>query len=77
MIFENYAFYPHLTAFENIAMPLRARRLPLPEIKRRVIKIARMLRIELLMGRHPASSPAARSSASASVGPLSASLPCS
>src|SRR6516225_10950660 len=36
MIFENYALYPHLTAFENIAMPLRARRLPASEIKARV-----------------------------------------
>jgi ABC-type sugar transport system ATPase subunit len=53
MIFENYALYPHLTAFENIAMPLRARRLPMPEIKHRVTKIARMLRIESLMGRRP------------------------
>jgi len=53
MIFENYALYPHLTAFENIAMPLRARRLPVPEIKRRVMEIARILRIESLMGRRP------------------------
>jgi ABC-type sugar transport system ATPase subunit len=53
MIFENYALYPHLTAFENVAMPLRARRLPVPEIKRRVIEIARMLHIESLMGRRP------------------------
>jgi ABC-type sugar transport system ATPase subunit len=53
MIFENYALYPHLTAFENIAMPLRARRLPRSEIKARVTRIARMLRIESLMGRRP------------------------
>jgi multiple sugar transport system ATP-binding protein len=53
MVFENYALYPHLTAFENIAMPLRARRLPMPEIKHRVTKIARLLRIESLMGRRP------------------------
>jgi ABC-type sugar transport system ATPase subunit len=53
MVFENYALYPHLTAFENIAMPLRARRLPVPEIKRRVMEIARMLQIEPLMGRRP------------------------
>jgi ABC-type sugar transport system ATPase subunit len=53
MVFENYALYPHLTAFENIAMPLRARRLPVPEIKRRVMEIARMLHIEPLMGRRP------------------------
>lgn len=53
MIFENYALYPHLTAFENIAMPLRARRLPLAEIKLRVTEIARLLRIEPLLGRRP------------------------
>ena len=53
MIFENYALYPHLTAFENIAMPLRARRMPVSEIKRRVTEIGRMLRIEPLMGRRP------------------------
>src|SRR5215471_11852414 len=53
MIFENYALYPHLTAFENIAMPLRARRLPVPEIKRRVMEIAQMLHIEPLMERRP------------------------
>jgi multiple sugar transport system ATP-binding protein len=53
MVFENYALYPHLTAFENIAMPLRARRLPVLEIKRRVIEMARMLRIESLIGRRP------------------------
>ena len=53
MIFENYALYPHLTAFENIAMPLRARRLPASEIKTRVTKIARILRMEHLMGRRP------------------------
>jgi multiple sugar transport system ATP-binding protein len=53
MVFENYALYPHLTAFENIAMPLRARRLPTPEIKQRVTKIARMLRIESLLDRRP------------------------
>jgi ABC-type sugar transport system ATPase subunit len=53
MIFENYALYPHLTAFENIAMPLRARRLPAQDVKRRVMEIARMLHIEPLMARRP------------------------
>src|SRR5258707_9070081 len=53
MIFENYALYPHLTAFENIAMPLRARRLPVPEIKRRVMEVSRVLRIEALIGAAP------------------------
>lgn len=40
-------------SFENIAMPLRARRLPVLEIKRRVVEIARVLHIEPLMGRRP------------------------
>ena len=53
MIFENYALYPHLTAFENIAMPLRARRLPAQDVERRVMEIARMLHIEPLMARRP------------------------
>lgn len=53
MIFENYALYPHLTAFENIAMPLRARRLPAHEIERRVTEMARILHIEPLMARRP------------------------
>jgi multiple sugar transport system ATP-binding protein len=53
MIFENYALYPHLTAFENIAMPLRARRLPEQEVQQRVTNAARLLRIEPLMARRP------------------------
>src|SRR5258707_5895742 len=40
IVFENYALYQHLTAFENIAMPLRPRRLSLPQIKPPVIAIA-------------------------------------
>src|SRR5260221_5552548 len=53
MMFENYALYPHLTAFENIAMPLRARRLPAQDVERRGMGIAPMLRIEPLMARRP------------------------
>src|ERR1700731_3291942 len=53
MIFENYALYPHLTAFENIAMPLRARRLPAQDVERRGMNIARILRIEPLMAPRP------------------------
>ena len=32
MVFQNYALYPHLTAFDNIAFPLRARRVAADEI---------------------------------------------
>ena len=36
MVFQNYALFPHLTVFENIAFPLRMRRMPDAEIKRAV-----------------------------------------
>ena len=40
MVFQNYALYPHLTAYENIAFPLRLRKLPDDEIRRRVDRAA-------------------------------------
>ena len=36
MVFQNYALYPHMTVFDNIAFGLRARRAPKSEIRRRV-----------------------------------------
>src|SRR5882757_7718278 len=36
MVFQNYALMPHLTAFENIAFPLRVRKMPEREIRRKV-----------------------------------------
>jgi ABC-type sugar transport system ATPase subunit len=45
MVFENYALYPHLRVFENIAMPLKARRHPRAEIRERVFKVAETLQI--------------------------------
>lgn len=45
MAFQNFALYPHLTARENIASPLRARRRPAAEIEREVAAIAALLRI--------------------------------
>jgi multiple sugar transport system ATP-binding protein len=53
MVFENYALYPHLRVFENIAMPLTARRLPKAEIRERVAKVAEMLQIADLLGKMP------------------------
>lgn len=53
MTFESYALYPLLSVFENIASPLRARRLPEAEIKQRVEKVAELLRISELLGRRP------------------------
>src|SRR5438874_4980884 len=40
MVFQNYALYPHMTVFENIAFPLRARHVPEAEIAPRVRKAA-------------------------------------
>src|SRR3979411_1863519 len=36
MVFQNYALYPHLTVFENIAFPLRLRKLPEAEVRAKV-----------------------------------------
>jgi multiple sugar transport system ATP-binding protein len=53
MTFESYALYPHLTVFENIASPLRARRTAEAEVKSRVTAVAELLRIAPLMDRKP------------------------
>jgi multiple sugar transport system ATP-binding protein len=54
MVFQSYALYPKRTAFENIASPLRARRLPGDEIAARVAEVAGLLHIEPLLERRPA-----------------------
>ena len=54
MTFESYALYPHLSVFENIASPLRARRLPRAEVRERVMEVARLLKIDQLVSRRPA-----------------------
>ena len=53
MVFQNYALYPHYKIFDNIAYPLRLRRLPKAEIKQRVAEVARMLGVEHLLDRWP------------------------
>ncbi|MCL6465164.1 MAG: sn-glycerol-3-phosphate ABC transporter ATP-binding protein UgpC [candidate division WOR-3 bacterium] len=54
MVFQNYALYPHMTVFENMAFALKLRRLPRDEIQRRVVEAARILGIEELLDRKPA-----------------------
>ncbi len=51
MVFENYALYPHMSVKENIATPLRTRRLPEEEIERRIRNVAQILSIEDLLPR--------------------------
>jgi multiple sugar transport system ATP-binding protein len=54
MVFQNYALYPHMTVFDNMAFGLKIRRMPKAEIKRRVIAAAQILGIEHLLERKPA-----------------------
>ena len=53
MVFENYALYPHKTVFENIANPLRLRKMPEATIKERVLGATKVLEIEHLLDRRP------------------------
>ena len=52
MVFQNYAVFPHLTVFENIAFGLRMARLPSAEIDRRVNRTAELMHIEQLLKRY-------------------------
>src|SRR3954471_5511514 len=53
MVFQNYALYPHLSAFDNIAFGLRLQHRPKDEVRRRVEAIAQALDITHLMKRKP------------------------
>jgi multiple sugar transport system ATP-binding protein len=54
MVFQNYALYPHFSVFENIAFPLRARRVPEAEVAPRVRQTAERLGLAGLLDRRPA-----------------------
>jgi multiple sugar transport system ATP-binding protein len=53
MVFQNYALYPHMTVFENMAFGLKLRKYPKEEIKQRVQEAAQILGIESLLDRKP------------------------
>ena len=53
MVFQNYALYPHMTVFENMAFGLKQRKFPREEIKRRVDDAARILDLSSLLERRP------------------------
>lgn len=53
MVFQNYALYPHMNVFENIAFPLRAKRLSKEEITEKVNAVAKKLMIDKLLDRKP------------------------
>jgi len=53
MVFQNYALYPYMTVFDNIAFGLRARKTPNAEIEAKVAEASRMLSIDHLLERYP------------------------
>lgn len=53
MVFQNYALYPHMTVYENMAFGLKLRKTPKDEINRRVTEAAKILDIEHLLDRKP------------------------
>ncbi len=53
MVFQNYALYPYMTVYDNIAFGLRARKTPKAQIESKVAAAAKMLGIVHLLARHP------------------------
>ena len=54
MVFQNYALYPHLTVYENIAFPLRLHKLPDDDVRERVGRAADLLELGEFLDRKPA-----------------------
>ncbi|OGC78474.1 MAG: sugar ABC transporter ATP-binding protein [candidate division Zixibacteria bacterium RBG_16_40_9] len=53
MVFQNYALYPHMTVFDNIAFPLKIRKISKPEIQTRVKEVAKLLELETYLEKKP------------------------
>ena len=53
MVFQNYALYPHMTVYENLAFALKLRHTPKAEIKQKVMEAAEILDITQYLGRKP------------------------
>ena len=53
MVFQNYALYPHMTVYDNMAFGLKLRKVPKDEIKAKVEEAARILDLEKLLDRKP------------------------
>jgi multiple sugar transport system ATP-binding protein len=53
MAFENYGLYPHMSVYQNIAYPLKLRKIPAEQIAREVISIVRLLKIEDFVDEKP------------------------
>jgi ABC-type sugar transport system ATPase subunit len=53
MVFQNYALYPHMTVFDNIAFPLKMKRTPRVEASNKVNEVAKMLGLSEMLDRKP------------------------
>jgi multiple sugar transport system ATP-binding protein len=53
MVFQNYALYPHMTVYDNIAFGLKLRKTPKNEIQKAVAEAAKILDLEKLLDRKP------------------------
>ena len=53
MVFQNYALYPHMSVYDNLAFALKLRHTPKADIQRRVREAAEVLGIEMLLQRKP------------------------
>ncbi len=53
MVFQNYALFPHMTVFKNIAFPLGIRRMPKAEIKQRVEEVLELVQLSGFENRYP------------------------
>ena len=53
MVFQNYALYPHMSVYDNIAFPLQIKKMPKAETDRRVQEAARILELEHYLKRRP------------------------
>src|SRR5207237_526142 len=53
MVFQNYALYPHMTVYKNMAFGLKLRRMPKDQIHQRVMEAAKILDLAHLLDRKP------------------------
>ncbi|MBU5427543.1 sn-glycerol-3-phosphate ABC transporter ATP-binding protein UgpC [Tissierella pigra] len=53
MVFQNYALYPHMTVYENMAIGLKLRKIPKMEIDSKIRFVAKLIKIEELLDRKP------------------------
>ncbi len=54
MVFQNYALFPHMTVYENLAFPLKARKVPAQEMKERIERALDMVQLGAFVRRRPA-----------------------